>query len=224
LGILIVPSLLSANLAFLADDIVKVEMGGADALHIDVMDGHYVDNFAFSADFVAAVKKCSNLMISSHLMIDNPDKFLAIFANAGSDFIVVHPEVCPDVSKTLKRIRDLGSSPGLCLGPDQPFGVIKPYVRELALILLMTVEPGFGGQEFMFEVLPKITDIREYLNSVGLKTYIGCDGGINLNTVGIAARAGADYLIAGNSIFHSSNIVQSTRDLRKVAEEAISKI
>lgn len=208
MGILIVPSLLSANLAFLADDIVKVEKGGADALHIDVMDGHYVDNFAFSVDFTAAVKKHTKLMISSHLMIDNPDKYLAAFANAGSDFIVVHPEVCPDVLKTLKKIKSLGSSSGLCLKPDQSFDVIKPYVGELTLILLMTVEPGFGGQEFMFDMLPKIINIREYLNFMGLKTYIGCDGGIKLDTVGVAARAGADYLIAGNSIFNSSDIVQ----------------
>ncbi|MCL5986496.1 MAG: ribulose-phosphate 3-epimerase [Actinobacteria bacterium] len=224
MGILIVPSLLSVNLAFLADDIDKVEMGGADALHVDVMDGHYVDNFAFSADFAATVKKHSRLMMSSHLMIDNPDKYLEMFANAGSDIIVVHPEVCHDVSNTLKKIKELGCSPGLCLKPDQLFDVIRPYVGELALILLMTVEPGFGGQKFMFEVLPKITEVREYLNSMGLRTCIGCDGGINLNTVGMVARAGADYLIAGNSIFHSSNIVQSTRDLRKAAEEAIGKI
>jgi len=224
LGILIVPSLLSVNLGFLADDIRKVEMGGADAMHIDVMDGHYVGNFAFSADFVSTVKKYSKLMISSHLMIENPDKYLEMFVNAGSDIIVVHPEVCRDVSETVSRIKDLGSSPGLCLKPGQPFDVIKPYVRQLELILLMTVEPGFGGQKFMSEMLPKITEVREYLNSAGLKTHIGCDGGINQNTVGMITRAGADYLIAGSSIFHTKDIAQSTRDMRKAAEEAINKV
>lgn len=207
LDLKIAPSILSVDFGKLNEEINEIEQY-ADVIHIDVMDGHFVPNISFGAPVMKWIK--TKLSLNVHLMIDNPEKYLRDFANAGADRIIVHSEVCDDLGRTLGLISDLNVETGVSIKPGTPVSDIKDYLDLLDEVLVMTVEPGFGGQEFMHDVVPKISELRE----LGFRGDIGVDGGINAETAKIVKDAGANLLIAGSYIFKSEDRAEAVKSLR----------
>lgn len=197
----IAPSLLSANLARLAEEIRAVEEAGADWLHLDVMDGRFVPNLTFGVPILAAIKKITSLPLDVHLMIVEPERHIEAFAKAGADHLTVHPEASVHLERTLASIQSFGCKAGVALNPSTPLSSLDYIWHRLDLVLLMTVNPGFGGQTLISEVLPKITSVRQEAERRGKKVDICVDGGVNTATSGAVISAGADLLVAGNAIF-----------------------
>ncbi len=195
------PSILSANFAYLGDAVKTAEEAGADWIHIDVMDGHFVPNLTIGPVVVAALRRATTLPLDVHLMITNADAYLAAFAEAGADILTVHPEACPHLHRTLQTIRQLGLRAGVALNPATTESWLQYVMPLVDLILIMTVNPGFGGQQFIPEVLPKIRAVREMLNAAGSKANLSVDGGINPHTAPEVVAAGANVLVAGSAIF-----------------------
>ncbi len=211
--VLIAPSILSADFGNIAKEIERVEKAGADWLHLDVMDGHFVPNLTFGPLLVEAVHRCTDLPLDVHLMIQNPAKYIQDFARAGADFITFHIEDCRNPLKVISLIRKHNVKAGCSIKPRTGFESIKPIVKELNLVLIMTVEPGFGGQKFMPQMLSKIRKAKDYIIKNRLKTLIEVDGGINPSTSRLVREAGADVLVAGASIFKSSDYNRVIRAL-----------
>jgi ribulose-phosphate 3-epimerase len=209
----IAPSLLSADITKLAEDIKKVEKH-VDLLHIDVMDGHFVPNITYGPLFVEAVNRISKLPIEAHLMIENPEKYIKEFANAGADIITIHPEADKNFLGTLKKIKALGVKAGISINPPTPFSVVKDCFDEIDFFLVMSVNPGFGGQKFMESVLPKVTAAKEIIRKKKLDIPIEIDGGINAETGKRAVEAGADILVAGSYIYKSPDAVKAIESLK----------
>lgn len=210
--VMIAPSILSADFARLQEEIEKVEAAGADWIHVDVMDGRFVPNLTMGPLVVEALKKCTRLPLDVHLMICQPENFIPQFASAGADIITVHPEASIHLHRTLQQIRKLKVKAGVALNPSTPPGALE-YVRdELDLVLVMSVNPGFGGQEFISSSLKKIQELRAMLS--GLPAWVQVDGGINARTAPLAIGAGADILVAGSAIFSQPDAVQAIRLLR----------
>jgi ribulose-phosphate 3-epimerase len=218
--IMICPSLLSANFSKLAEEIKIVEDNGADGIHLDVMDGHFVPNITIGPVVVESIRKVTRLPFWSHLMITEPDKFIKPFRDAGTDGIYVHQESQVSFLSLLQSIRELGVQSGAVINPETEFSTIKPYLRYLNRILVMTVHPGFGGQQFIFEQLDKIRHIRRAINQSDYEVYIEVDGGINLETVTSVVEAGADILAIGSAIYRDQNPGSILREIRKVADKA----
>jgi ribulose-phosphate 3-epimerase len=191
----IAPSILSADFSKLAEEIKDVEKGGADYIHVDVMDGHFVPNITIGSLVVKAIRPVTKLPLDVHLMVENPDPHIEAFAKAGADYLSVHAEACPHLHRTIQLIRSHGVKAGVVINPATPVEMIKHVIQDVDLVLLMTVNPGFGGQAFIDSVVPKIADEK------GLSIEIEVDGGINAETARICTEAGANVLVAGSAIY-----------------------
>lgn len=215
----VAPSILSADFRNIEKELKEVEKSGADLIHLDVMDGHFVPNITFGPMIVRDVNRSTELPLDVHLMIDNPDKYLEAFVEAGANYLTVSFEVCRHLHRTLSRIRELNVKVGCALNPATPFELVKPVMKELDLLLLMTVNPGFGGQKFIPEVLPKIKEAKEYIKKNDLRTEIEVDGGINPKTAKSVVKNGATILVAGNAIFKSKNYKKAIRELKETKSD-----
>ena len=196
---LIAPSILSADFAKLGDEIRAIQKAGADWVHVDVMDGHFVPNLTIGAPVVKAIRPVTDLPLDVHLMIERPERFVEAFVKAGADYLTIHVEATEDVAGCLKKIRDLGAKPGVSVRPRTPVDKLFPFLNLVDLVLIMTVEPGFGGQSFMHEQVGKIAKVREELKRQNLTALIEVDGGVTDQTA--RTLAGADVLVAGNFVF-----------------------
>ncbi len=211
----IAPSILSANFAELGNEIKDVEKGGADYIHVDVMDGHFVPNITLGPMIVEAIRPLTTLPLDVHLMIENPSQYIAAFADAGADYITVHVEADPHLHRTIQMIKSKGVKAGVVLNPATPAEMIKPVLQDVDMVLLMTVNPGFGGQSFIPSVVPKIKQIREWANEINPTLEIEVDGGINPETAAICAEAGADVFVAGSAIYNQSDRGAAIEELKK---------
>jgi len=201
------PSILSADFGRLAEQITECEAAGADWIHVDVMDGHFVPNITLGPVVVEAARRATQLPLDVHLMIEQPERYLAAFAQAGADVITVHVEACPHLHRTLQQIKELGKRAGVALNPATPASAVSEVLTEVDLVLVMTVNPGFGGQKFIHSTLPKITHLRQQLTEQNLSAEIEVDGGIDATTLPLAAQAGATVFVAGNAVFKSGNTI-----------------
>jgi ribulose-phosphate 3-epimerase len=200
-GVRIAPSILSSDFARLADEIAAVEKAGADLLHVDVMDGHFVPNLTIGPPIVEAIRKVTSLPLDVHLMITNPNDFIDEFAEAGADYLTVHVEACPHLHRTVQAIKEKGVKAGVTLNPATPLVSIEPILPDVDLLLIMSVNPGFGGQKFINSVLKKIREARAMIDKSGSHALLEVDGGVKVDNAGEIAAAGADILVAGSAIF-----------------------
>ena len=213
---LISPSILSADLSRLGTDLQACEVSGADAIHIDVMDGRFVPNITFGLDIVAACKRVTSLPLDVHLMIVEPEKHLKTFANAGADYLTVHYETCPHIHRTLQTIRELGVKPGLTFNPGTPVEPLELLTDMVDLVLIMSVNPGFGGQMFIPQAIDKVRQTRVILDAHGSNAIVQVDGGITAATIQATYEAGARNFVAGTAVFkHPEGIAGGVRALRE---------
>ena len=212
------PSILTADFARLGDE-VRTVVDFVDWFHLDVMDGHYVPNLTFGASTVEAIRRSCDLPLHVHLMIEDPLQYAEVFAAAGATRISFHPETVEDIGEVIRHIRALGAGPGLAVHPDIDVSVIEPHLGDLDVVLMMTVRPGFGGQAFLPEVLPKIRRARELLTSSGAAADIEVDGGVNLSTVDETVAAGAQILVAGSAVFDGKDAAAAAQRMRKRLDE-----
>ena len=216
----IVPSILSADFARLADDIARVERGGAKMLHLDVMDGHFVPNLTIGPPVVASLRKVVEVPLDCHLMVENPDDFIPAFADAGANWISVHQEVCRHLNRTLELIRSHGCKVGVVLNPATPVQTLGEVLDLVDYVLIMSVNPGFGGQKFLPATLEKVRKLTTMRAAKGLNFRIEIDGGMSLETIGAAVRAGVEILVAGSAVFAHGNPTVNVETLLKAAHDA----
>ena len=210
----IAPSILSANFANLGQELIDITKAGADYIHLDVMDGHFVPNITFGPQLIKSIRPYSNLPFDSHLMIENLKYFIPLFADVGSDIITIHVEAEPDISKNLNIINSLGIKAGISLKPTTDWQAVIPYINMIDRILIMTVEPGFGGQQFMHNQISKIYQLSQYVKQADRYIEIAVDGGIDQYTSPLATKAGANILVAGSYIFGSSDYSLAISNLK----------
>jgi ribulose-phosphate 3-epimerase len=219
----IIPSILSADFTNLGKEIKKVERAGCSRLHLDVMDGHFVPNISIGPVVIKAIRKYTDLSLQTHLMIDHPERYVADFKRAGSDCIIIHQESCRNFRKAVEMIKGLKLKAGIALKPNTPPDTIKDIIDEMDMVLIMTVEPGFGGQTFIKGSEKKVAAIKTILSQKGLDIPIGVDGGINNNTIPLVVKAGATQLVAGSAVF-TGDIMKNIRILRERANEAVCEM
>jgi len=214
--VLVAPSILSADFSKLGEEIKAVERAGADWIHIDVMDGHFVPNITIGPVVVSKIRKISGIFFDVHLMIENPGKYVEQFAKAGADLITIHAEVCNDILSTINKVKDLGCKVGVSINPETSLDVIKEIIQNVDLVLIMSVHPGFGGQSFIEDVLPKIKKTRDIISKIDKEIYLEVDGGINDKTAKTAIGYGADVLVAGNFVFTNASYKDAIQSLKQL--------
>jgi ribulose-phosphate 3-epimerase len=217
MSVLIAPSILSADFAALGDAIAAVERGGADLIHVDVMDGHFVPNITIGPPVVRSIKRVTQVPLDVHLMITDPDRYLDAFAAAGASMMSVHVEVLPHLHRTVHAIKALGVKAGVVLNPATPVGCLEQIASDVDYVLVMSVNPGFGGQTFIPRSESKVREVRTLLDRAGNKADIEIDGGIDMNNVARVVAAGARIIVAGSAIFHAPDPSRATRELRAAA-------
>ena len=217
----IAPSILSADFSRLGEEIRAIELAGADYVHIDVMDGHFVPNITIGPLVVEAVRRVTSLPLDVHLMIENPDRYIPDFAAAGADIIVVHAEAVRHLHRTVQLVKSLGKRAGVSLNPATPLNVLEYVLNDLDLVLLMTVNPGFGGQGFIEACLPKIQALRAMLDRRGSEAELEVDGGVKTDNIARVAHAGADVFVAGSAVFGSPDYRATITELKRLAHEPL---
>ncbi|NTW04936.1 MAG: ribulose-phosphate 3-epimerase [Peptococcaceae bacterium] len=217
----VAPSILSADFTRLGEQVKLVEDAGAEYLHLDIMDGHFVPNISFGPGLVSALRKKSEMIFDVHLMIENPDIYIAEFIAAGADIITVHAESSRHLHRTLQLIKNKGIKAGVSLNPHTSPECLEYIMPMIDLVLVMSVNPGFGGQDFIMESLPKIKRIKQIINSASSNAEIQVDGGITIITAPLVAAAGATVLVAGSAVFNSSDPALAVKQIRRAAESAI---
>lgn len=209
------PSILSADFGKLLEDVKKVEEAGVEYLHIDIMDGHFVPNISFGPMVMKAISGKTNLVKDVHLMIENPDQYVEEFVKAGADIIVVHQEACPHLHRSIQNIKSYGVKAGVSLNPGTSLSTIEEVLPDVDMVLIMSVNPGFGGQSFIESQLDKITRLRQMINDRGLNIDIEVDGGVKISNVAKVVEAGANVIVAGSAIFGAENIDDAVKDFRE---------
>jgi len=218
----LVPSILSADFTHLGEQVREAEAAGAQRIQVDVMDGHFVPNITMGPMVVEAVRRCTKLTLEAHLMITNPQEYIETFAQAGADVIIVHQEVCPHLHRVIQQIKATGKQAGVALNPSTPVFLLQDILSLLDMVLIMTVNPGFGGQDFIPETLPKITTLYQMIKRHGLHCDIEVDGGIHEKTVPQVVQAGANLLVAGSAIYNKKESVeQAIAKLRNATAVAL---
>jgi ribulose-phosphate 3-epimerase len=214
----IAPSILSADFSRLGEEISAVERGGADWIHVDVMDGHFVPNLTIGPVVLESIRKVTRLPMDVHLMITDPDQFAPEFIKAGADWVSIHPDTCSDPIVTLKKIRDMGARASVAVNPDVSLQQVEPFLDQADMFLMMTVFPGFAGQAFMEEVLSKITQLRKIVDDRKLPLLIEADGGIKADNIDRVVRAGADVIVSGSGIFKTADYAKTIQFMRRAVE------
>jgi ribulose-phosphate 3-epimerase len=217
---LIAPSILSADFARLGDEVMAVEAAGADWIHVDVMDGRYVPNITIGPLVVKAVRSVTSLPVDAHLMIVEPERYVEEFVRAGADLVAVHAEASVHLNRTIQLIKGLGARAGVALNPSTPLSALDWVLDDLDLVVIMSVNPGFGGQQFIPKSLDKVRELKQRITERGLATQIQVDGGVNEKTIRDVSAAGTDVFVAGSAVFGSSNYKTTIATLRKLANEA----
>lgn len=217
----IAPSILSADFASLGSEVAEAEVSGGDWIHVDVMDGHFVPNITLGPPIVKAVSLHTKLPLDVHLMIESPERYISDFAAAGASVITVHAEACVHLHRVVHQIKELGLKAGVAINPGTPASAVREVLEDVDMILVMTVNPGFGGQAFIPNTLRKITQIREWANEVNPDLLIEVDGGVSEATAPLVVSAGADVLVAGNAVFGRSNRAAAILEIREAAEAAL---
>jgi len=214
------PSILSSDFIRLGEEIKAVEKAGADIIHVDVMDGHFVPNITIGPPVVASVRKITELPLDVHLMISDADRYVEDFAKAGADWITVHVEACPHLHRTVSRIKELGKKAGAVLNPATPLGSLDEILPEIDLVMLMSVNPGFGGQSFIRSSIKKIKTLRKMIEERGLEVGIEIDGGVSPATIADVAGAGANIFVAGSAVFGQQDYVKVIREMKTICQAA----
>ncbi|MBQ1991309.1 MAG: ribulose-phosphate 3-epimerase [Clostridia bacterium] len=216
----IAPSLLSCDFAKMGEEIVRMDKAGADYMHLDVMDGAFVPNITFGAPVIKAVRSLTEVPFDVHLMIDNPYNYIDDFVNAGADIITFHVEAKSDIKATIDKINNANVKAGLVIKPNTPASAVFPYLKDIYMVLIMTVEPGFGGQSFMADMMPKVAEIKAEAEKQGTEIIIEADGGINDKTIAQCAKAGIDICVSGTGVFKADDAKQAIADLKAISDKA----
>jgi len=214
----IAPSILSADFSRLADEVNAVEKAGADVIHVDVMDGHFVPNITIGPLVVQGLRKLTSLPLDVHLMIENPERYIEVFVQAGGDWITIHAEVCPHLKRVIKKVRQLNARPGIVLKPATPLKTLFPVLDDIDLVLIMSVNPGFGGQSFIPATLKKIERLRRIIDQNNYSMEIEVDGGVKIENIREVSRAGGDIFVVGTGIFKTENYEETIKKLRQEIE------